>query len=83
MPHPQGAYPWPKGLSPPRGSVLKVPVSFEPMPSAYPNFLEEGDESPRAAHGKNCERPVALKNEYDPTNAFPMNRNIEPSVRAS
>jgi FAD/FMN-containing dehydrogenase len=49
---------------------------------AYVNFLSsEGDERVRAAYGAaNYERLVALKNEYDPTNVFRLNQNVQPST---
>lgn len=43
------------------------------------NLGEEGADRVRAAYGDNYERLVALKNEYDPTNFFRLNANIEPS----
>jgi FAD/FMN-containing dehydrogenase len=33
----------------------------------------------RDAYGENYERLVALKDEYDPTNLFRLNQNIEPT----
>jgi FAD/FMN-containing dehydrogenase len=45
----------------------------------FPGFLEEGQEMIRDTYGKNYERLVTLKNEYDPTNLFRMNQNIRPS----
>ena len=46
----------------------------------YLNYLTEdaGDTGVRAAYGSNYERLAALKSEYDPTNFFNSNRNIEP-----
>jgi len=46
----------------------------------YLNYLTEGagGAGVRAAYGSNYERLVALKSEYDPTNFFNSNRNIEP-----
>ena len=46
----------------------------------YVNF--EGDRHGREqnAYGENYDRLVELKNEYDPTNLFRMNQNIEPTV---
>jgi FAD/FMN-containing dehydrogenase len=44
------------------------------------NVIDEGREQVRATYGGNYDRLVALKNEYDPTNLFRLNANIEPSV---
>jgi hypothetical protein len=42
---------------------------------SYVNYLEdEGDPLARAAYGPNYDRLVALKNKYDPTNFFRMNK---------
>jgi FAD/FMN-containing dehydrogenase len=48
----------------------------------YVNHLdaEEGTTRIRAAYGRNYDRLVALKNEYDPTNLFRLNQNIKPSA---
>ena len=48
--------------------------------SAYLNHLA-GDDKPekiRASFGSNYERLVALKQQYDPTNLFRVNPNVEP-----
>jgi FAD/FMN-containing dehydrogenase len=49
---------------------------------AYVNFLSnEGEERVRAAYGPSTyERLVALKDEYDPTNVFRLNQNVQPST---
>jgi hypothetical protein len=49
---------------------------------AYLNFLgNEGGSGVRAAYGaKRCERLVALKNKYDPSNLFRLNQNIKPAL---
>jgi hypothetical protein len=39
---------------------------------------DEGDAIAREAYGCNCDRLVALKNKYDPTNFFRTNHNIKP-----
>jgi hypothetical protein len=46
----------------------------------YVNFLteEEGDQRIRAAYGKNYERLVEIKTEWDPGNLFRGNKNIAP-----
>ena len=46
----------------------------------YINFLteEEGDERIHAAYGKNYERLVGVKTQWDPENLFRMNKNIAP-----
>jgi FAD/FMN-containing dehydrogenase len=46
----------------------------------FPGFLEEGQGLMRDAYGENYERLVALKNQYDLTNLFRTNQNIEPTV---
>jgi FAD/FMN-containing dehydrogenase len=50
--------------------------------AVYSNYLgvEEGEDRARAAYGANYERLVALKNQYDPTNFFRLNQNINPTV---
>lgn len=52
--------------------------------TAYVNYLgEEGVDRVRAAYGAaKYERLAALKAEYDPTNLFRANQNIEPSPAA-
>lgn len=49
--------------------------------TVYVNFLmNEGQDRVRAAYGpEKYDRLVALKTEYDPTNFFHFNQNIEPS----
>jgi FAD/FMN-containing dehydrogenase len=48
-------------------------------PGAYVNFMTE-EESSRvaAAYGRNYQRLVELKRQYDPTNVFHVNQNIQP-----
>ena len=47
---------------------------------AYVNFLGDTD-SARSSYGdETYARLVALKNEYDPTNVFRLNQNIEPTA---
>ena len=47
---------------------------------AYINFMmEEGDDRIRATYGKNYERLVAVKKQYDPGNVFSVNQNIKPA----
>jgi FAD/FMN-containing dehydrogenase len=46
---------------------------------AYVNFLGDGDAA-RSAYGETTySRLVSLKNEYDPTNVFRLNHNVEPA----
>ena len=48
---------------------------------AYVNFLmNEGQERIRATYRDNYDRPVVIKNKYDPTNFFRVNQNITPTV---
>jgi len=47
---------------------------------AYVNFLGDADAA-RSAYGEETyARLVSLKNDYDPTNVFRLNQNIEPSA---
>jgi hypothetical protein len=47
---------------------------------AYVNFLSDADAA-RASYGERTyERLIAFKNEYDPTNVFRLNQNIEPET---
>ena len=41
---------------------------------------DEGSARIKAAYGANYERPVALKDKYNPTNLFRHNQNIRPTV---
>jgi hypothetical protein len=68
----EGAVAWVKRLS----AALR-PFAGGAM---YLNYLTEGagDTGVRDAYGSNYERLAALKSEYDPTNFFKSNRNIEP-----
>lgn len=53
-------------------------------PAMYVNGLEdaveEGEQRVREAYGLNFERLVSVKNEYDPTNFFRLNANIQPTA---
>ncbi|MHB1233332.1 MAG: FAD-binding oxidoreductase [Burkholderiales bacterium] len=58
-------------------------AAIEPcsIAGAYVNFLgEEGQERTRSAYRESYARLVALKNNYDPSNFFRLNQNIEPTV---
>ncbi|HVM56259.1 MAG TPA: FAD-binding oxidoreductase [Gaiellaceae bacterium] len=46
---------------------------------AYVNFLGDADAGRSSYGDETYDRLVALKNEYDPTNVFRLNQNIEPS----
>jgi len=49
--------------------------------SVYVNFLtEEETDRVHAAYGPNYERMVGIKSEYDPTNLFCQNQNIQPKT---
>jgi FAD/FMN-containing dehydrogenase len=45
-----------------------------------PNFLGDTDAARSAYGAETYARLVALKNEYDPTNVFRLNQNIEPAA---
>jgi FAD/FMN-containing dehydrogenase len=47
---------------------------------AYVNFLGDTNEAESAYGQETYRRLVALKDEYDPTNVFRLNQNIEPSA---
>ncbi len=50
---------------------------------AYVNFMmEEGEERIKATYGKNYDRLVQIKTDYDPNNLFCINQNIKPRRRA-
>ena len=44
----------------------------------FPGLAEEGNALARAAYGDNYDRLAAIKAQYDPSNFFRMNLNIEP-----
>ena len=47
---------------------------------AYVNFLGDTDAARSSYSDETYTRLVALKNEYDPTNVFRLNQNIEPQA---
>ena len=47
---------------------------------AYVNFLGDADAARSSYSDETYTRLVALKNEYDPTNVFRLNQNIEPQA---
>ena len=47
--------------------------------NSYLNLHVLGDEPLRASAGSNQERLVAVKTQYDPTNLFRLNQNIQPA----
>jgi FAD/FMN-containing dehydrogenase len=47
---------------------------------AYVNFLGDADSARRSYGDETYARLVSLKNEYDPTNVFRLNQNIEPQA---
>ncbi len=51
------------------------------LAGAYSNFMmtDEGSARVRAAYGDNYGRLAALKKQYDPSNLFRVNQNIEPA----
>jgi len=62
--------------------VKRVSAALEPFSggAAYLNYLtqRDTDKGVRVAYGSNLERLASLKSEYDPTNFFNSNRNIQP-----
>ena len=59
-------------------------AALQPFASqgTYVNFMAADEtDRVRAAYGVNYERLVALKNQYDTTNFFCSNQNIQPSIR--
>ena len=56
---------------------------LEPLTQGfYTNYVGCGYGSPRYRdnYGANCERLVALKTKYDPTNLFRLNANVPPKA---
>ena len=52
-------------------------------PIAYVNFLGDPDAARTSYGDETYARLVSLKDEYDPTNVFRLNQNIEPSAAGS
>jgi len=50
---------------------------------AYVNFLGDTDAARSSYSEETYARLLALKNEYDPTNVFRLNQNIDPSAAAA
>ena len=50
---------------------------------AYVNFLGDPDAARTSYSHETYARLVSLKGEYDPTNVFRLNQNIEPSAAGS
>jgi FAD/FMN-containing dehydrogenase len=50
---------------------------------AYVNFLGDADAARSSYGAETYERLVELKNQYDPTNVFRLNQNIEPRPATS
>ncbi|RBI63046.1 FAD-linked oxidase [halophilic archaeon] len=46
----------------------------------YVNFISEREGEESLAYGDNYDRLVEIKNEYDPTNLFHANQNVEPTA---
>jgi hypothetical protein len=64
-------------------SLLQCWEALKPflIAGAYGNYVtDEGDTIAREAYGCNYDRPVTLKNKFDPTNFFRMNHNIKPTI---
>jgi FAD/FMN-containing dehydrogenase len=62
---------------------LAADMAPHTAPGVYLNFTsDEGDERVRTTYGEErYARLVALKDRYDPTNAFHLNQNIKPSTQ--
>jgi FAD/FMN-containing dehydrogenase len=54
-------------------------LADEATGGTYVNFEGEREGRERNVYGENYDRLVELKNEYDPTNLFRMNQNVEPA----
>ncbi|HZU61340.1 MAG TPA: BBE domain-containing protein, partial [Solirubrobacteraceae bacterium] len=63
---------------------LAADMAPHTAPGVYLNFTsDEGEERVRTTYGEErYAQLVALKDRYDPTNAFHLNQNIKPSTRA-
>jgi FAD/FMN-containing dehydrogenase len=60
--------------------ALQMALAPDVSERAYVNDLgEEGEHRARLAYGENYERLRALKRQYDPTNVFRHNQNIQPT----
>jgi hypothetical protein len=66
--------------------IRSIWQALQPFSSGniYVNYESDvGAYCVQTAYGASkCERLVALKNAYDPTNFFPLNQNIKPTVYA-
>lgn len=59
--------------------AFHVALAPEVSERAYVNDLgEEGEHRARLSYGENYARLLALKRQYDPTNLFRLNQNIDP-----
>jgi hypothetical protein len=63
---------------------LAADMAPHTVPGVYLNFTsDEGEQRVRSTYGEErYARLVALKDRYDPTNAFHLNQNIKPSTTA-
>jgi FAD/FMN-containing dehydrogenase len=64
---------WARGL----GEAMK-PYTIEGVPVHF--STDQDEEAMRHSHGDKYERLVALKDKWDPANAFHLNQNVRPSV---
>ena len=46
----------------------------------FPGFLEDADQLVKTAYGRNFQRLVKVKQQYDPDNFFRLNQNINPKT---
>jgi len=62
-------------------AVREFYYALEPhMAGFYTNLHQDTDEKISGKHGPSYPRLVEIKNQYDPTNFFRLNANVQPTV---